>query len=381
MLAEKLGESPIQVTPLSPIIPATDWGTKPIPEAQWIVQSLIPSRCVTLLTGQGGAGKSFLTLTLLAACAQGEQWLGHQTEHCYAMGFYCEDERDILHRRVADLMQVCNADMTHLTDMELHERTGADSAMASFNRYDSSMSVMPFYDQVRDRVLATGARLLVLDNLYDIFDGNENERVQARRFIRLLTGLAKEMDGAVVICAHPSKSALTSGDGYSGSTAWRDSVRSLLYLTFAKGEDGVEDRSRLQLVVKKLNHASEGGVYDLKRIHGVPVYEPPLGLEQGVTGAMIRRNVRRAFLEGVMMAEQKGLDLGVNVGPNYAPAKMLSLSPCRGFTKQQLHQAMYYLIEHDFVKNDEVLDQKRRPRHYLRLTEKGRKGYDPAIYD
>ena len=80
--------------------------------------------------------------------------------------------------------------------------------------------------------------MLVLDSLHDIFAGEENRRVQARQFVQGLREIAREIDGVVLLSAHPSLSGRNSGTGESGSTAWNNAVRSRLYLTEADEQAG-----------------------------------------------------------------------------------------------------------------------------------------------
>ncbi|HEY0146294.1 MAG TPA: AAA family ATPase [Methylovirgula sp.] len=47
-----------------------DWQGRPIPEKQWLIPGLIPSRVVTLLSGDGGAGKTLPALQIGMAAAQ-----------------------------------------------------------------------------------------------------------------------------------------------------------------------------------------------------------------------------------------------------------------------------------------------------------------------
>ena len=79
--------------------------------------------------------------------------------------------------------------------------------------------------QVMNHALEFGAQVVVLDSLHDVFSGDEIRRSQARQFIQGLREIAREIDGAVILTAHPSLSGRNSGTGESGSTAWNNSVR------------------------------------------------------------------------------------------------------------------------------------------------------------
>jgi hypothetical protein len=52
--------------------------------------------------------------------------------------------------------------------------------------------------------------------------------------------MAREINGAVVACAHPSLTGINSGSGNSGSTGWPGAFRSHLYLETPKFEQGEE---------------------------------------------------------------------------------------------------------------------------------------------
>ena len=93
----------------------------------------------------------------------------------------------------------------------------------------------------------------------------------ARQFIGLLRTMALDSDGAVVLTAHPSLSGMSSGTGLSGSTAWHNAVRSRLYLTRPKVDEGeeVDDFERV-LSGKKANYAAGGsGTTSLRWDKGV----------------------------------------------------------------------------------------------------------------
>lgn len=107
---------------------------------------------------------------------------------------------------------------------------------------DGTGRVTPLYEELLAAAKNFGAQVLVIDTAADVFGGNENIRNQVRQFIAALTRIAMEIDGAVILCAHPSIDGMSKGHGFAGSTAWNNSVRSRLYLTRpAEDEAGAVD--------------------------------------------------------------------------------------------------------------------------------------------
>src|ERR1700727_627403 len=72
----------------------------------------------------------------------------------------------------------------------------------------------PFHSPVLEAALDLEARLVIVDTAADTFGGNENDRSQVRQFVsRALGSIAQKINGAVLLCAHPSRSGLSSGEG------------------------------------------------------------------------------------------------------------------------------------------------------------------------
>ena len=65
--ADAAGNSSVEVT--LNLINAADFEGQPIPEREWHVSDLIPAGIVTMLGGDGGAGKSLLAMQLAVATA------------------------------------------------------------------------------------------------------------------------------------------------------------------------------------------------------------------------------------------------------------------------------------------------------------------------
>ena len=190
---------------------------EPIPERRWIVPGWIPHGQTTMLTGDGGVGKSLLAMQLLVSCATGKPWLGQLAMTCKAVGIFCEDDKDELWRRQESINRTYGVEFGDLENLLWVPRAGFDNALMAYERYETAGEPTELFQQAHDLTQDFGAQVLVLDALHDFFAGNENSRIHARQFIQLCTSLARDMDGAVVLCAHPSLTGLSSGSGMSGS--------------------------------------------------------------------------------------------------------------------------------------------------------------------
>jgi RecA-family ATPase len=227
---------------------------------------------VTALYGDGGLGKTLLAQQLLTSVATGRQWLGQPVRKLRAFGLLCEDHEDDLHINQDRINGAYWIDYQELGDLRLWPSVGFDNLLMTFDGQDSGKGELTeFFVSFLDAVLQFGARFVVLDTAADLFGGNENIRTQVRQFIANACGrIAREIDGAVLLCAHPSLSGMASGSGSSGSTAWNNTVRSRLYLTQAEAEDGEEADPDLRVLTrKKSNYARAGETLILRWTDGV----------------------------------------------------------------------------------------------------------------
>ena len=200
------------------------------PPREWHVQGLIPAREITLLSGDGGTGKSLLALQLAVATAARTEWVGTLPSHGRALFVSAEDDIEELHRRLASIARAQRLEIASLNNLEFLPLAGRDAILAAPQRRDGPLSETQLFKAVRNEIEERRPRLLVLDTLADLFGGDEIKRPHARQFIGLLRGLAIEFSLTIVLLSHPSQSGMASGAGTSGSTAWSNSVRSRLYL-------------------------------------------------------------------------------------------------------------------------------------------------------
>jgi RecA-family ATPase len=208
---------------------------------RWAVLNRIPAANVTLLTGEGGVGKTLLMQQLSVATVIGRDWIGSMPEPGPVIFITAEDDEDELHFRYHKIAQHYDGvDFTQLTDLHLKSLAGRDAVMAAVNN-KGIVEPTELFMQLKRSALEIRPRWIGIDTAADVFIVDERSRSEVRQCISLLRGLALEVDTAVILLAHPSLSGIHSGSGLSGSTAWNNSVRSRLYLKSLKKKDAEDE--------------------------------------------------------------------------------------------------------------------------------------------
>ena len=334
---------------------------KSVPERRWTVEGWIPDSQVTLLAGDGGVGKTLIAHQLLVACALGRDWLGMSVKPCKVFGLFCEDDEGELHRRQEAINRLYECSFGDLEEnMAWFSYVGGDASLADFSAYDPQEPTI-FYHRLVESVHNFGAELVVIDSLHDVFAGNEINRVPARGFIRQMQDLAQGIDGAVVLNSHPSRAGRAEGSGESGSTAWRNAVRSHLYLSYPKDETDTDKRV---LARKKSNYARINEEISLDWRDGVLV---PTYQATGAVKGMERRNADTAFIEALRTLTKRGQRVNASANTaNYAPKLMVKsrLPQAKGYTISDLQTAMHRQFDAGLIEIREA-GPPTRTRQYL----------------
>ena len=311
------------------------------PEREWIVPDWLPVGHVTSLYGDGGVGKSLLAQQLMFACASGTPWCGIAVSRCRSLGLFCEDDEGELHRRQQKMNDGAGLTFADIGDMRWISGVGADNILAA-PTIDGRVMPTPRFSELRDAAAAHGARLVVLDNAADIYDGSEIERRHVRRFIGMLTSIAQDLDAAVLLTAHPSRDGLRTGSLDGGSTAWSNSVRSRWSLARPAGDDDGLDTNERVMVRRKANYSSTGDTLRLRWAGGVLA---PVTREGGIAGAVARAAAEDVFLALLDRCTKTGLRLSISPNaPNFAPRVFAKRPDAEGYTKRDFESAMHRLF-------------------------------------
>jgi RecA-family ATPase len=255
--------------PALPFLNLAAWQDQSVPERQWIVKDRIPTRNVTLLSGDGSIGKSILSLQLAAATVLGRDWLGALPETGPAVVVCCEDDANELWRRLDLIFRHYGAAYTEFRNLHIMALAGEETLMARPDR-TGLIKTTDLFKRIRAAACDIKPKLIVLDNSADIFGGNENDRAQVRQFIGLLRSMAMAAGAGVLLTSHPSLTGINTGTGLSGSTAWNASVRSRLYFRRATTEQDEEPDPDLRVLeMMKSNYGPVGETITLRWSKGL----------------------------------------------------------------------------------------------------------------
>lgn len=318
------------------------------------IERLAPLGEVTLFTGPGSAGKSLLGQQFATASAAGLRCLGLDLMAGPAIYLTCEDDADQLHWRQEHICASLGVAMATLAGkLHLISLRGAlDNDLGTF-KADGTFSPSPAYHRLVAMVLATGSKLVFLDNVAHLFTGNENDRGEVTRFVNLLNRLAGDTGAAIVLLGHPNK----SGDSYSGSTAWLNAVRSQFTIDHDRDSDGsVRDPDARVLTIGKANYAKKGEALRFYWIDWAFVREDdlPADTSREMAESILASADNKLFMDCLAELTRQHRAVSEKRSPTFAPAVFATMPESKRIGKVRLERAMDRLFRIDKIERAEL---------------------------
>ncbi|WP_171231016.1 AAA family ATPase [Ruegeria sp. HKCCA6707] len=234
---------PLQIPDLDALLLAGS-----VPE-EFVIPGWVPRGCLTLLYGAGGTGKTALMLTTAARLAIGRSVFNELPQLPFKVLFFSsEDGRKQTGRRLRSIISRLGIDgeeyETLKENLRLPDVERVNMSMVRETNDKSARStVVPsaFYHVLLNVIKQEAPDIVILDPLSDLFELNENDRMQVSSFMRLMHNLALDQNIAIILIGHPGKS---EDSEYSGSTAWNNKARYRIWARLDRDTHTVELRQK-----------------------------------------------------------------------------------------------------------------------------------------
>lgn len=342
------------------------------PKRDWVVQDWLPRGVVTALYGQGGVGKSLLAQQLATAIAAGKQWLGSGVAQGTVMGLFCEDDANELWRRQLALCRHYEITLERVMSfLELDARMGKENVLAQ--EYQRAIAFTAFMEHIETMAVERMPLVLIVDNIAQVFAGNENDRSMATQFVNRLARIAIRAHCAVLLLGHPSK---ISGSEYSGSTGWDAAVRSrwLLARIVEKVEGKDQPTGQMMLRRLKANYAAQDNLV-LEWEQGAYARVEGGGIVEGMRRRRRDEEAEEAILAGLPALLARGIRTTPHrTSPSlYLPKVLEREHLAAGCGRRSLEQALERLLASGRVRVEvRRNEEKRRSEEWLLVVSEGK---------
>ena len=344
--------------PHVPIVARSVWDilTHDPGERVWHIPDWLPGDDVSGMFADGGEGKTQFGLQLAYCTAVGMPCVGLSPRpgaSCYYSAEEPERELDYRLHSIARAIAVGEEAQRH--PFEVISRARDEALLCRATR---SGVIVPtkLWGEMVERMGDLRLTLLILDASADIYGGDENERPQVRSFIAMLRRAATEFNTAILLMGHPSRDGMRSGLGYSGSTAWHNSLRARWYFTtprppqdpHGQPDDGAEepDKDLRQLSLEKTNRGRRGQKIMMRWQDGW--FAATQG-EPTDVAKLAEAKVR--FLKLLIAYNGQERRVSHNKGPTYAPAKFAADPEGKPFSAKLYAEAMDLLFSENRLRN------------------------------
>jgi RecA-family ATPase len=365
---EQSGDKEPKREPL-PFINIAAWDDEPVPQQDWAVPDRIPLRQCTPFSGEGASGKSTIQLHLSAAHVLGKDWLGSLPEPGPAIFVDAEDDKQVIHRRLAAVANHFQVTFKELATAGLHllSFAGKDAVLATFSR-NGKIEATALYRQILEAAGDIKPKMIGIASSANVFAGSEIDRSQVQQFVSLLTAVAIAANGSIVLISHPSLEGIKSDTGLSGSTQWHNSVRARFYLKGVKPDaDEEPDNDIRELVFRKNNYGPISTAVVLRYQRGLFL---PVQGRTSLDKIAAEAKADEIFLELLARFTKGNRNVRHQKGANFAPALFAKEreAATAGLNGKALEAAMRRLFAAEKIWNEPHGPPSRRTSHIAEKT-------------
>jgi len=263
----------IQARPVEPFVP------EDLPPRRWVYGHFLSRSNASMLTADGGVGKSLKVLIMAVSIASGRDLLGVGVREVGPVWLVSiEDDENELRRRLAAVLDHYGMSWGDLNE-RLHWTTFDNSrfVVAHRDRNGNLAVVEPLVDNVIAEARRIGAVAVIVDPLVETHAANENSNEEMAVVLSAYRHIARGANCAVCVVHHTSKANAGGTEGVNhmgrGAGSITASIRHQASLLPTDAETakkyGLSDGERLRLVrlvEGKNNQALSGGTHWLRKV-------------------------------------------------------------------------------------------------------------------
>ena len=202
---------------------ATSYLCQPAP-LRWIIKGWVPDSGVSMVYGESGSGKTFITLDMACHIASGLQWHGHKTKAGLVVYMAGEGNYGLRQRVTA----WCKAQGIQNLDNLLISNKAID--------IDSPAAAAQIINAVRE-ITQDDAVAIFIDTVNNHMSGDENSAKDTRNMLNACNIVARALSASVCLNHHTGHAA-ESKQRARGSSAWKASLDASILVS--KNDNSIE---------------------------------------------------------------------------------------------------------------------------------------------
>lgn len=225
-----------------------------LPPPTEIVQGLAWAGSISVLVGESGTGKTFVSLDLAAAVAEGLEWHGRDCHPCSVVYVAYEGTLTLRLRALVEHLgrSLHRLYVLRMTDpiSPVRVREGEQRSMGELI-LASELEVVAKDCQARDEL---PPQLVIIDTVRASLSGNEDSSEDVAAYLRAIHRLLQPFPDAAALLVHHTgwQDLETARKRERGSSSWRGNVDATLYLEADGPYDAHTGTRRLVLKTLKV---------------------------------------------------------------------------------------------------------------------------------
>lgn len=309
------------------------------PERDWAMAWWFAMNTISLVVGAGGIGKTLLMMQIAACLALGRDFIDKVRMPRRVLMWCCEDDHDELWRRMVLIAEWLCVEFGDFEDrLIIVPRVGMDNVLYTSEHHRPIFT--PAFEELRTQANDYRADAVILDNVAQLYGGDENDRGEVTRFGNGLLGAHRGR--ALALLGHPSKQI---GSEYSGSTAWPAVARAHHFLGYRLPDQPQDTEAVDESVRFFCRRKANYGPKDYRRLtyqNSVLVPDADAPIAGGLMTVLRRDKAARVVLEGMeALARMAVRTVDKSNSTDFLPRVLIDRKLADDCTKKELTDAMH----------------------------------------